>query len=176
MSLKATRKKIRNSVSNRMVMWGCNIRVCFCKFEPRLQRMMIQVSHWCFHHLHPKAEPQNLPNVSVLVFSKLISPLFFFLAQTGLVNTPLGGQSSPGMMKNTLYIIVFLGHKGAGFWTNVSSLPEQCVVTALHSSLSYVKIQQKHFHFPPCTWSGNPQGQRRANTWSHGWMKPRAEQ
>lgn len=164
--LKATRKQIRNSVSDKRVMWGCNIQVCLCKFEPRLQMMMIQVSHWCFHHLHPKAGVSKPAQCLSPVFFLSYYPLPIFLAQMGLVNTPLGGQSSSGMMKNTLYRFVFLGHTGSGFWTNASSLPEQCMPAALHGYLNYL-VPKIQCHFPPSTWSGNPQEHRRVNTWRH---------
>lgn len=60
-------------------MGACNIQVCFSKFEPRLQRTMIQVSHWCFHHLHPKARVSKPAQcLSPVFFSTLISPLIFF--------------------------------------------------------------------------------------------------
>lgn len=135
--LKGGGKQGRDSVSNKLLCASITFRRVLEMFEAGFPSR-IQVSHWCFQHLHPKARVSNPAQcLSPGWFCKMISPPNFFLAQTRLVNTPSGGRSPHGVMTNPFYMVTCFGHVRSGLWTSESSLPEQCMATALHGSLSW---------------------------------------
>lgn len=152
-------------------------RCALAMFKPRFPSRT-QMSHWCFQHLHSKARVSNPAQcLSSGCFWKLISPPNFFLTQTRLVNTPSGGWSPRGVMTNPFYMITFFGHMRSVLWTSESSLPEQCMATALHGSLTWTCWR------PQCstaTFTHAPdqeiyQGHWRVSVWFPGCLKARVD-
>lgn len=137
MSLKATRKQIRNSVSSKKVMWGCNIQAGFCRFEPRLQRTMIEVSHWRFPRLHPRAE--------VSKSAQCHSPVSFqanILSQ--IFGTDRTDKNTLGRSKLSWNEEKYLVHS-CFLWTHGMRVLDECILPlwAMHGH-SFARLPELH--------------------------------
>lgn len=137
--LKRGRKQGRDSVSNKRIMWWCNIQVCSCNVWAWAPKQDSGVSL-----MFPAFASQNqslktcLMSQSCLVLQTNI-PSNCFSTDKASKHT-LRGQSLHRVIRKPFYMVTCFGHMRSGLWTSASSLPERCVATALHGFLSYTWV------------------------------------